>query len=137
MRQPQSAHKNTNSDCRQTILKTKRITPIFHRWNLHFYQIQKRLYAGISIFIPKEKYTSKLYNILNLVWHNYNTTFFIIYQDTFKKIAKYTNKNRHFCDSSNYFDLSALYFAVLIDEISITRILVHTESRDLYVTSSI
>ncbi len=41
---------------------------------------------------PKEKYTSKLYNILNLVWHNYNTTFFIIYQDTFKKIAKHTKR---------------------------------------------
>ena len=91
---------------------------------MHFYQIQKRLYAGISIFIPKEKYTSKLYNILNLVWHNYNTTFFIIYQDTFKKIAKYTKKeNRHDCDGKNQLsDFSGFCFAVLMEEISILRI---------------
>ena len=71
------------------------------------------------------------FNVLNLVWHNYNTTLLSFYQYKFLKTARCINKNCHFCDGNNYFILFALCFAVLIDEISITRIFVHIEPRYL------
>ena len=43
----------------------------------------------------------------------------------FEKHQKVQKENRHFCDGISYLDFSVFCLAVLIEEMSITRMLVH------------